>query len=61
MNDLFVRKNVRGVGIGRALINRAQRLHDSIPGALRSTWLAYEIDAEVSSPSVRSEEGAGPA
>jgi GNAT superfamily N-acetyltransferase len=69
MNDLFVREDVRGGGVGRALINsaldearrrgaahlewftapdnlRAQRLYDSIPGATRSTWLAYEIDAE---------------
>lgn len=68
MNDLFVRKDVRGAGIGRALIARAleearsrgaahlewftapdnlvaQRLYDSMPGAARSTWLAYEIEA----------------
>jgi GNAT superfamily N-acetyltransferase len=67
MNDLFVREDVRGAGIGRALINRAldearrhgaahlewftapdnvvaQRLYDSIPGAKRSIWHAYEID-----------------
>src|SRR4029077_1629714 len=83
MNDLFVREDIRGAGVGRALINRAldearrrgaahlewftapdnlrgQRLYDSIPGAGRSTWLAYEVDAEVSSSSVTSEEGARP-
>ena len=83
MNDLFVREDVRGAGIGRALINKAldetrrrgaahlewftapdnlrgQRLYDSIPGAARSTWLAYEVEAEASSPSARSEEDAGP-
>ena len=69
MNDLFVREDVRGSGIGRALIERAldetrrrgaahlewftapdnlkgQRLYDSIPGASRSTWYAYEVEAE---------------
>lgn len=69
MNDLFVRQDVRGGGVGRALIQRtleearargaahvewftapdnavAQRLYDSMPGAARSTWLAYEIEAE---------------
>jgi GNAT superfamily N-acetyltransferase len=69
MNDLFVREEVRGAGIGRALIQsaldeakrrgaahlewftapdnlKAQRLYDSVAGANRSTWLAYEIDAE---------------
>jgi GNAT superfamily N-acetyltransferase len=69
MNDLFVREDVRGGGVGRALIQRAleeargrgathvewftapdnavaQRLYDSMPGAARSTWLAYEIEAE---------------
>lgn len=69
MNDLFVREEVRGTGIGRALISSAldearrrgaahlewftapdnlaaQRLYDSMPGAKRSTWYAYEIDAE---------------
>ena len=68
MNDLFVREDVRGSGIGRALIrasmdetrrrggqrlewytapdNRtAQRLYDSFPGAERSTWYAYEVEA----------------
>jgi GNAT superfamily N-acetyltransferase len=68
MNDLFVRQDVRGAGIGRALIHRAldeargrgsahlewftapnnltaQRLYDSMPGAERSIWYAYEIDA----------------
>ena len=68
MNDLFVREDIRGAGVGRALINsaldearrrggahlewftapdnlRAQRLYDSIPGANRSAWYAYEIDA----------------
>jgi GNAT superfamily N-acetyltransferase len=68
MNDLFVREDARGTGVGRALINRAldetrhrgaahlewftapdnvnaQRLYDSIPGAARSTWYAYEINA----------------
>jgi len=68
MNDLFVREDIRGAGVGRALIDRAleearrrgaahlewftapdnlvaQRLYDSMPGAERSTWLAYEIDA----------------
>src|SRR6202162_189372 len=67
MNDLFVREDVRGAGIGRALINRAldearrrgaahlewftapdnvvaQRLYDSLLGAKRSTWCAYEIE-----------------
>jgi GNAT superfamily N-acetyltransferase len=69
MNDLFVREDVRGAGVGRALINSAldearrrgashlewftapdnltaHRLYDSVPGAIRSTWYAYEIDAE---------------
>ena len=69
MNDLFVREDVRGAGVGRALIQNAldearkrgathlewftapdnavaQRLYDSIPGAGRSTWLAYEIEAD---------------
>jgi GNAT superfamily N-acetyltransferase len=69
MNDLFVRDDIRGNGIGRALIQRAlgearrrgaahlewftapdnataQRLYDSVPGAGRSIWYAYEIDAE---------------
>jgi GNAT superfamily N-acetyltransferase len=69
MNDLFVRDDIRGKGIGRALIQRAlgearrrgaahlewftapdnataQRLYDSVPGAGRSMWYAYEIDAE---------------
>ena len=68
MNDLFVREDVRGAGIGRALIERAleearqrgaghlewltapdndvaQRLYDSMPGATRSVWYAYEIEA----------------
>lgn len=66
MNDLFVREDARGAGIGKALINSAldqarrrgaahlewftapdnlaaQRLYDSMPGAERSTWYAYEI------------------
>jgi GNAT superfamily N-acetyltransferase len=69
MNDLFVREDVRGAGVGRALIARAldearrrgaahlewftapdnvkaQRLYDSVAGANRSTWYAYEIEAE---------------
>jgi GNAT superfamily N-acetyltransferase len=69
MNDLFVREDVRGAGIGKALIERsldeahrrgaahlewftapdnlvAQRLYDSLPGARRSTWYAYEVEAE---------------
>jgi GNAT superfamily N-acetyltransferase len=69
MNDLFVRQDVRGGGVGRALIASAldearkrgaahlewftapdnavaQRLYDSVPGADRSTWLAYEIEAD---------------
>ena len=69
MNDLFVRDDIRGKGIGRALIQRAldqarkreaahlewftapdnataQRLYDSVPGAGRSIWYAYEIEAE---------------
>ena len=69
MNDLFVREDVRGAGIGKALIQSAldearrrgaahlewytgpdnlaaQRLYDSLPGARRTTWYAYEIDAE---------------
>jgi GNAT superfamily N-acetyltransferase len=68
MNDLYVRHDVRGGGIGRALISSAvdearrrgaahlewftapdnltaQRLYDSVPGAERSTWYAYEIKA----------------
>jgi GNAT superfamily N-acetyltransferase len=67
MNDLFVREEVRGGGIGRALIQSAidearrrgavhlewytspdnlvaQRLYDSLPGANRSSWQAYEIE-----------------
>jgi GNAT superfamily N-acetyltransferase len=69
MNDLFVRDDVRGGGIGRALIASAldearrrgaahlewftapdnaiaQRLYDSVAGANRSTWFAYEIEAD---------------
>jgi GNAT superfamily N-acetyltransferase len=69
MNDLFVREDVRGGGIGRALIKsaldearrrgaahlewftapenaKAQRLYDSVAGANRSTWFAYEIEAK---------------
>ena len=69
MNDLFVREDVRGGGVGRALIQSAlaearkrgaahlewftapdnavaQRLYDSVPGAGRSTWIAYEIEAD---------------
>jgi GNAT superfamily N-acetyltransferase len=69
MNDLFVREDVRGAGVGRALIasalaearNRgaahlewftapdnavAQRLYNSVPGVGRSTWIAYEIEAD---------------
>jgi GNAT superfamily N-acetyltransferase len=69
MNDLFVREDVRGGGVGRALIQAAldearrrgaghlewytgpdnlgaQRLYDSLPGAKRSTWYAYEIEAQ---------------
>jgi GNAT superfamily N-acetyltransferase len=68
LNDLFVRAEFRGAGIGRALIERAldetrrrgarhlewytspdnataQRLYDSLPGATRSVWYAYEIQA----------------
>lgn len=68
MNDLFVSEDVRGAGIGRALIasaldqarqrgaahlewftapdnQTAQRLYDSVPGAGRSTWYAYEVEA----------------
>lgn len=68
MNDLFVSEDVRGAGIGRALIANAldrgrqrgaahlewftapdnvtaQRLYDSFPGAQRSTWYAYEVEA----------------
>ena len=67
MNDLFIRADVRGAGIGRMLIERAldetrrrgadhlewytapdnvsaQRLYDSLPGAHRTTWYAYEIE-----------------
>jgi GNAT superfamily N-acetyltransferase len=73
MNDLFVREDVRGAGVGRALIqtsldetrrrgmqrlewytapdNRtAQRLYDSFPGAERSTWYAYEVEAPPEGP-----------
>lgn len=69
MNDLFVKEDVRGAGIGRALIKgaldearrrgaahlewftapnnlEAQRLYDSVAGANRSTWFAYEIETE---------------
>jgi GNAT superfamily N-acetyltransferase len=69
MNDLFVRADVRGAGVGRALIASAlaetrrrgaahlawftapdnevaQRLYDSVPGAGRSTWITYEIEAD---------------
>ncbi len=69
MNDLFVREDVRGAGVGRALISSAldearrrgaahlewftapdnltaQWLYDSMPGATRSSWLAYEIEVE---------------
>jgi len=69
MNDLFVRDDVRGAGVGRALIQsateearrrgaahlewytspdnlKAQRLYDSLPGAQRTTWYAYEIETE---------------
>lgn len=69
MNDLFVREDVRGAGIGRALIDGAigearrrgaahlewytspdnlvaQRLYDSLAGAKRTTWHAYEIETE---------------
>lgn len=69
MNDLFVRKDVRRGGVGRALIGAAldearrhgaahlewytgpdnlasQRLYDSMPGASRSTWYAYQIEVE---------------
>jgi len=69
MNDLFVREDIRGKGIGRALIQSAleearrrgaahlewftapdnlmaQRLYDSFPGAGRSIWYAYEVEAE---------------
>jgi GNAT superfamily N-acetyltransferase len=69
MNDLFVRDDVRGSGIGRALIHNAleevrrrgaahlewytgpdnlvaQRLYDSVRGAARTSWYAYEIEAE---------------
>jgi GNAT superfamily N-acetyltransferase len=68
MNDLFVREDVRGAGIGRLLIQSAldearrrgsahlewftapdnltaQRLYDSVAGAGRTTWYAYEIEA----------------
>jgi GNAT superfamily N-acetyltransferase len=73
MNDLFVREDVRGGGIGRALIQAsldevrqrgadhlewytapdnatAQRLYDSFPGTERSTWYAYEVEAQSSQP-----------
>jgi GNAT superfamily N-acetyltransferase len=66
MNDLYVDPDVRGAGVGRALIEasvaaarrrgaahlewftatdneRAQRLYDSLPGAERTAWFAYEI------------------
>ena len=69
MNDLFVREDVRGGGIGRSLIQSAldearrrgaahlewftgpdnlvaHRLYDSVPGATRTTWYAYEIEAK---------------
>jgi GNAT superfamily N-acetyltransferase len=69
MNDLFVRDDIRGAGIGRVLIQSAldearrrgaahlewytgpdnvtaQRLYDSLTGAKRTTWYAYEIEAE---------------
>ena len=69
LNDLFVRDDLRGGGIGRALIQAAleethrrgaghlewftgldnlaaQRLYDSLPGARRSAWYAYEIEAQ---------------
>jgi GNAT superfamily N-acetyltransferase len=68
LNDLFVRDDVRGAGIGRLLIERAldesrrrgaqhlewytspdnlpaQKLYDSLPGAERTVWYAYEIEA----------------
>ena len=68
LNDLFVRDDVRGAGVGRALIQgaldearrrgaahlewftapdnvTAQRLYDSVPGAARSTWYGYEVEA----------------
>jgi GNAT superfamily N-acetyltransferase len=73
MNDLFVREDVRGGGVGRALIQAslhetrrrgavhlewytapdnatAQRLYDSFPGTERSTWYAYEVEAQSSQP-----------
>jgi GNAT superfamily N-acetyltransferase len=69
MNDLFVREDVRGAGIGRAIIQSAidearlrgaahlewytspenlaaQRLYDSLPGAKRTSWHAYEIETQ---------------
>jgi GNAT superfamily N-acetyltransferase len=68
LNDLFVRDDVRGAGIGRMLIEKAldesrrrgahhlewytspdnlpaQRLYDSLPGAERTVWYAYEVEA----------------
>lgn len=77
MNDLFVRVDARGAGIGKRLIERAvvearrrkaahlewytspdnsvaQRLYDSYPGAARTAWLGYEIDASA----VASQSGA---
>jgi len=66
LNDLYVTREARGAGVGRALIERcrahcrdrgaeklvwetapdnvtAQRLYDGI-GAVKSSWLAYELD-----------------